>query len=94
MFDLGRSPKIGQMRVIPNSKNKYLKNKLGPLNRTLTLRADKTVVKVIGMGDRCSFLHMALIEVSAQSMPYGKMSIYHPSRSTSLQYYLHEVLNH
>ncbi len=29
--DLGRSPKIGQMRVIPNSKNKYLKNKLGPL---------------------------------------------------------------
>ncbi len=30
-FDLGRSPKIGQMRVIPNSKNKYLKNKLGPL---------------------------------------------------------------
>ncbi len=30
-FDLGRSPKIGQMRVIPNSKNKYLKKKLGPL---------------------------------------------------------------
>ncbi len=30
-FDLGRSPKIGQMRVIANSKNKYLKNKLGPL---------------------------------------------------------------
>ncbi len=24
---------IGQMRVIPNSKNKYLKNKLGPLYR-------------------------------------------------------------
>ena len=30
-FDVWRSPKIGQMRVIPNTKNKYLKNKLGPL---------------------------------------------------------------
>ncbi len=30
-FDLGRSPKIAQMRVIPNSRKKYLKNKLGPL---------------------------------------------------------------
>ncbi len=30
-FDLGMSPKIGQMRVIPNSRKKYLKNKLGPL---------------------------------------------------------------
>ncbi len=29
----------------------------------LTLRADKTVVRGFGMGDRCSFLHMALIEL-------------------------------
>ncbi len=31
MFDRGRSPKVGEMRVIPNSRKKYLKNKLGPL---------------------------------------------------------------
>ncbi len=30
-FDLGSSPKIGQTRVISNSRKKYLKNKLGPL---------------------------------------------------------------
>ncbi len=41
-FDLGKSPKIGKMRVIPNSKNKYLKKKLGPLS-TGKLQIVKTI---------------------------------------------------
>ncbi len=32
-FDLRRSPKVGQMRIIPNSGKRYLKNKFGPLYR-------------------------------------------------------------
>ena len=34
-FDIWRSPKIGQIRVIPNSRKKHLKNKLGPLHVNL-----------------------------------------------------------
>ena len=35
----------------------------------------------------------AHFRVSAQSMSCGKMNIYHPSRSPSVRYYLHEVLS-
>ncbi len=35
-FDFRRSPKVGQTRVIPNSRKKYLKTKLGPLQSTYT----------------------------------------------------------
>ncbi len=48
-----RSPKIGQMRVILSSKNKYLKNKLGPLKyRYCTLLQKKyTLISSSYAGD-------------------------------------------
>ncbi len=41
MFDLGRSPKVGQMRV----KKKYLKNKLGPLSFQLDFSGLKSTTE-------------------------------------------------
>ncbi len=68
-------------------------NHLTAAGKLLTLRADNTVVRRFGMGDRCSsFPHgIDWADTQKQSKPCGKMSISHPSRSPSPQNYLQSV---